>query len=122
MTKNVRNSESPMMTWFGGTPCVPSAERVKPSTMTIRVNAVIMIRPAGTRLTTPSRTTSASGEDSAPLLLRRSRSIGDVPLVVDVDDDDEDDDAAGEGAAGRTGEICSTPAMPLPVSGAACAT
>jgi hypothetical protein len=56
-----------MTTWFGGTFCVPSAERVKPSTMTIRVNAVPIMRTAGTRLMAPSSNAMVSGEP-LPLL------------------------------------------------------
>lgn len=47
MTKKVRNSDSPMMTWLGGEACVPSAWRNSDSTMTMRVNAVIISRMAG---------------------------------------------------------------------------
>ena len=43
-----------MTTWFGGMPWVPSALRVNPSTMTIRVKAVTMMSIAGSRLTRPS--------------------------------------------------------------------
>ena len=47
MTKPVRNSESPMITAFGGAVCVPSAERSSDSTTTIRVNEVTITRIDG---------------------------------------------------------------------------
>ena len=47
MTKKVRNSDSPMTTWFGGAACVPSAWRSSPSTMTMRVKPVISSSVAG---------------------------------------------------------------------------
>ena len=47
MTNNVRNSERPISTWFGGVCGVPSAWRRIASTMTMRVNAVIDSTSAG---------------------------------------------------------------------------
>ena len=47
MTKNVRNSASPISTVFGGAPCVPSAPRNSDSTMTMRVNAVVITSRLG---------------------------------------------------------------------------
>ena len=41
MTKNVMNSDRPMMIWLPGEPCNCSAERTKPSTMATRVKHVI---------------------------------------------------------------------------------
>src|SRR5690349_9888462 len=61
ITNIVRNNDRPMMTWFGGTFCVDSALRVKPSTMTMRVNAVIVISAAGSRVRAPSSTAMPIG-------------------------------------------------------------
>ncbi|MNT83247.1 hypothetical protein D3C72_2230860 [compost metagenome] len=47
MTKKVRNSDSPMMTWLGGADWVPSAWRNSDKTITIRVKPVIMSSTAG---------------------------------------------------------------------------
>jgi hypothetical protein len=47
MTKKVRNRLRPMMTWLGGAACVPSAWRIRLSTMTMRVKPVIINTTAG---------------------------------------------------------------------------
>ena len=47
MTKIVRNMARPMRTWDGGMVCTPMALRVRPSTMTKRVNEVISSRMPG---------------------------------------------------------------------------
>ena len=47
MTNSVKNSDSPMITWLGGEDWVPSAWRIKLSTMTMRVKPVIMSSTAG---------------------------------------------------------------------------
>src|ERR1700712_239705 len=47
ITKKVRNSDSPVMTWLGGAACVPMAWRNSDSTMTMRVKPVIINRMAG---------------------------------------------------------------------------
>src|SRR3954463_5524469 len=47
ITKNVRNNDSPVMTWFGGAACVPIAWRKSDSTITMRVKPVIISRMAG---------------------------------------------------------------------------
>src|ERR1700754_896675 len=47
MTKNVRNSDRPTITWFGGAACVPIAWRNRDSTITMRVRPVIISRMAG---------------------------------------------------------------------------
>ncbi len=47
MTNNVRNSARPTSTWFGGVWPAPSAWRRMPSTITMRVNEVIISRMAG---------------------------------------------------------------------------
>jgi len=47
MTKNVRNSDSPTITWVGGADCVPSACRSSDSTITMRVKLVIISNAAG---------------------------------------------------------------------------
>ena len=47
MTKNVRNSASPISTWLGGVVCVPSAWRSNDSTMTMRVKLLIIRMMAG---------------------------------------------------------------------------
>ena len=69
-----------MITWFGGICWVPSAVRVKPSTMTMRVKAVTIISSAGTRLTTPSSRTMVSGEAPPPLTLVTSFWTGSSSL------------------------------------------
>src|SRR5450830_68487 len=50
MTKKVRNSASPIITWFGGADCVPSAWRSSDSTMTMRVKPVIISSTAGRKV------------------------------------------------------------------------
>ena len=47
MTKKVRNSDRPMITWLGGAVCVPSAMRSSDSTMTMRVKTVVSSSSAG---------------------------------------------------------------------------
>jgi hypothetical protein len=47
MTKKVRNRLRPTMTWLGGAACVPSAWRIRLSTMAMRVKAVIISSTAG---------------------------------------------------------------------------
>ena len=47
ITNSVRNSERPISTWFGGVWPAPSAWRRMPSTITMRVNDVIISRMAG---------------------------------------------------------------------------
>ena len=61
MTNSDRNSDSPMRTWFGGMPWVPSAERTNPMTMTMRVNAVVMMSSAGRKVIAPSSRTIETG-------------------------------------------------------------
>ncbi|MNU06329.1 hypothetical protein D3C72_2514940 [compost metagenome] len=50
MMKKVRNRESPITTWFGGACITPRAWRNSESTITTRVNAVIINRMAGRKL------------------------------------------------------------------------
>ena len=50
MTKKVRNSDSPTSTWLGGACTVPSACRSSDSTMTMRVNEVIISSTAGRKV------------------------------------------------------------------------
>ena len=50
MTKIVRNSARPMRIWFEGVCTVPRAWRKMARTMTMRVKAVIIMRPAGSRV------------------------------------------------------------------------
>src|SRR3954467_439309 len=47
ITKNVRNSDRPVITWLGGAACVPMAWRNSDSTITMRVKPVIISRIAG---------------------------------------------------------------------------
>ena len=47
MTKNVRKRDKPTMTWLGGADWVPRAWRRSDSTITIRVNPVIINNTAG---------------------------------------------------------------------------
>ncbi len=47
ITNSVRNSAIPTSTWLGGVLFVPIAERMKPSTIRIRVNPVTVNRIAG---------------------------------------------------------------------------
>ena len=49
MTKKVRNSARPISTMLGGVLCVDSALRSNDSTMTMRVNAVIITSSQGAR-------------------------------------------------------------------------
>ena len=55
ITNNVRNSARPTSTWFGGVWPAPSAWRRIASTMTMRVNAVIISRMAGSSVSTVIR-------------------------------------------------------------------
>ena len=50
MTNSVRNSARPTSTWFGGVWPAPSAWRRIASTITMRVNAVIMSSIAGSNV------------------------------------------------------------------------
>src|SRR4051794_11610286 len=47
ITKRLRKSASPASTWFGGTPCRPSAFRVNDRTTKILVKLVVMSSSAG---------------------------------------------------------------------------
>src|SRR5581483_5818052 len=60
MTKMVRNRASPSKIWFGGIWATPIALRAKDSTMAMRMNEVIIIRMAGTRLSTVSSSRSCT--------------------------------------------------------------
>ena len=70
MTKNVRNSDRPMSTWFGGSCWTPIAWRSSDSTMTMRVNEVSMIRIAGASVRTVSSERICTAVDD---FLRRAR-------------------------------------------------
>ena len=52
MTNSVRNSASPTSTWLGGVWPAPMACRRMASTITMRVNAVIMSMMAGSSVST----------------------------------------------------------------------
>ena len=52
MIKNVRNSDNVVITWLGGSCCVPIACRSKLSTTTIRTKHVVINNMAGARLST----------------------------------------------------------------------
>ena len=53
ITKNDRNSDSPISTWFGGVCWSPSACRRIASTMMIRVKLVIINRMPGRIVSSP---------------------------------------------------------------------
>jgi hypothetical protein len=48
ITNSVRNSAIPTSTWLGGAVGVPRPERMKPSTIRMRVKPVTVNRSAGT--------------------------------------------------------------------------
>jgi len=50
MMKKVRNSDRPTITWLGGACMVPMAWRSRDSTMTMRVNDVIISSAAGRKV------------------------------------------------------------------------
>ena len=54
ITNRVKNSAIPTSTWLGGVLCVPSALRMKPSTIRIRVKPVTVNRIAGTSDSPPT--------------------------------------------------------------------
>ena len=56
MTSNVMNMASDVMTWLGGSCCVPKACRSSPSTTTIRTKLVVISNTAGARLSTVAAT------------------------------------------------------------------
>ena len=55
----------PTSTWFGGIDCVPSALRMNPSTIRIRVKLVITSTRPGSSVTSPS-SSSVWTEDDMP--------------------------------------------------------
>src|SRR6202042_488436 len=55
ITNRVRNSAIPTRTWLGGVVLVPSAERMKPRTIRIRVKPVTVNRIAGISESPPIR-------------------------------------------------------------------
>ncbi len=60
ITNSVRNSDSPSSTWFGGVCPAPIAWRRMPSTMTMRVKAVIISRIAGSSVSAVISTSTCS--------------------------------------------------------------
>jgi hypothetical protein len=65
-----------MITWLGGKPCVPSACRSNPSTITIRVKHVHNTRIAGARLSTVSKSTMFNDALNPPSTPGSSTLIG----------------------------------------------
>jgi hypothetical protein len=63
MVKNVRNNARPMMATVGGMFWVVSARRMNESTMTMRVNEVIIISAAGIRASPVKTTASFTGAE-----------------------------------------------------------
>ncbi|BDH61153.1 hypothetical protein MTP04_12830 [Lysinibacillus sp. PLM2] len=64
MTKNVKNSARPIMTWFGGMVFVASAVLVKDSTITIRAKEVININILGASERTVNRSSNCMDVDT----------------------------------------------------------
>src|SRR6185312_2541951 len=56
------NRASVVITWLGGSCCVPMAWRSKPSTTTIRTKLVVISRMAGARLSTVNSSMTCSVE------------------------------------------------------------
>ena len=65
MVKKVRQSARPISTGLGGICGVPRALRAKESTMTIRVNAVIIIKMPGATESTVNRASSCIVTDTS---------------------------------------------------------
>ena len=63
MTKNVRNSASPISTWLGGEVCVPSAWRSSDSTMMMRVKLLIIRMMAGRNPSDVRKTSVCTGSE-----------------------------------------------------------
>ena len=61
MIKIVRISEIPVITWFGGTCCVPSALRRIDKTTAILTNDVSMIKPNGASASAPTTMIKTTG-------------------------------------------------------------
>ena len=66
MTKNVRNSASPISTMLGGVPCVASALRSSDSTMTMRVKAVTITSRLGASDSTVTSAVICTSRPVAP--------------------------------------------------------
>src|SRR4029077_10151578 len=62
ITSRVINMASVVMTWLGGSCCVPIACRKSPSTTTIRTKLVVINKMAGARLSTVSSSMTCSVE------------------------------------------------------------
>ena len=75
MTKNERNSASPIRTTFGGVPCVLSALRSNDSTMTILVNAVVITSRLGASDSTVISAVSWTSRAVAPAWPAAPRSM-----------------------------------------------
>ena len=67
--KNVRNSASPINTWFGGAVCVPIAVLIKWSTIMILVKDVSIIRIDGANVRIVSTKSILIGVETEPFLL-----------------------------------------------------
>ncbi len=62
MISKVRNRANEVITWLGGSCCVPMAWRRSPKTTTIRTKQVVIKRTAGARLSTVRRSITWSVE------------------------------------------------------------
>ena len=69
MSSSVMNSAIDVITWLGGSCCVPRACRRRPSTTMIRTKLVVISRIAGARLTTVSSSITCSVELMPPGLV-----------------------------------------------------
>jgi hypothetical protein len=63
ITNRVRNSDRPMITWLGGDACVPRAMRSSDSTITMRVNEVIISSIAGRKLISVRNSSVCTGTE-----------------------------------------------------------
>src|SRR3989304_554616 len=82
--KNVRKSAIPMSTGLGGVCCIPSACRMKASTITIRVKEVIITRIEGASVSTVS--SARIWGPARPLRRPGAAAVGaGVPLFLGYD-------------------------------------
>ena len=81
MTNIVRNSDNPMITWLGGADCVPMAWRSSDSTITMRVNPVIISSTAGKKERAVKNSSVWIGTEKFVPLLPVPTNKGSVPGV-----------------------------------------
>ena len=97
ITKRLRNSESPITTWFGGIAVSPIALRVSESTITIRVKLVSITISAGAIASTVSK------QDDDDALVGFAVRVLAVLRAAEVAEIDRDRTLVGAGAPGPAG-------------------